>query len=107
VLRPEDEGFVPQAFITRYHDLTNQQKYHIMGAIDVECGRSHALFWREEQNFMNCYKQGEIVLPPVREPPDLLRRLLTRDHPISDSFFKNIRQYNSALAFTSIVYTPD
>jgi hypothetical protein len=44
VLRPEDERFVPQAFITRYHDLTNQQKYHIMGAMDVECGRCHALF---------------------------------------------------------------
>ena len=25
MLRPEDEGFVPQAFITRYHDLT---KFH-------------------------------------------------------------------------------
>jgi hypothetical protein len=107
VLRPEDERFVPQAFITRYHDLTNQQKYHIMGAMDVECGRCHALFWQEEHNFMSCCKQGEIVLPPVREFSDLLRRLLTRDHPISDSFFKNIRQYNSALAFTFIAYTPD
>jgi hypothetical protein len=68
VLRPEDEGFVPQAFITRYHDLTNQQKYHIMGAMDVECGRCHALFWQEEHNFMSYCKQGEIVLPPVREP---------------------------------------
>ena len=56
---------------------------------------------------MNCYKQGEIVLPPVREPPNLLRRLLTRNYPTSDSFFKNIRQYNSALAFTFIVYIPD
>jgi hypothetical protein len=56
---------------------------------------------------MSCCKQGEIVLPPIRELSDLLRRLLTRDHPISDSFFKNIRQYNSALAFTSIAYTPD
>jgi hypothetical protein len=36
-----------------------------------------------------------------------LRRLLTRDHPTSDSFFKNIRQYNSALAFTSIAYISD
>jgi hypothetical protein len=74
-----------------------------MGAMDVECGRCHALFWQEEHNFMSCCKQGEIVLPPVRELPDLLRRLLTRDHPTSDSFFKNIRQYNSALAFTVIV----
>jgi hypothetical protein len=107
VLRPEDEGFVSQAFITRYHDLTNQQKYHIMGAIDVECGRCHVLFWQEKHNFISYCKQGEIVLPPVREPPDLLRRLLTRDHPNSDSFIKHIRQYNSALAFTSIAYTPD
>jgi hypothetical protein len=78
-----------------------------MSAIDVECGRCHALFWQEEHNFINCCKQGEIVLPPVREPPDLLKRLLTRDHPNSDSFIKHIRQYNSALAFTSIAYTPD
>jgi hypothetical protein len=56
---------------------------------------------------MNCCKQGEIVFPFIREPPDLLRRLLTRDYPTSDSFFKNIRQYNSALAFTSIVYISD
>jgi hypothetical protein len=91
ILRPADDGFVPQAFITRYHGLTNQQKYHIMGAMDVECGRCHALFWQEEHNFMSCCKQGEIVLPPVHESSDLLRRLLTRDYPISDSFFKNIR----------------
>jgi hypothetical protein len=107
ILRPADDGFVPQAFITRYHGLTNQQKYHIMGAMDVECGHCHALFWQEKHNFMSCCKQGEIVLPPVREPPNLLRRLLTRDYPISDSFFKNIRQYNSALAFISITYIPN
>jgi hypothetical protein len=76
-----------------------------MGTMDVECIHCHALFWQEEHNFMSCCKQGEIILPPVREFLDLLRRLLTRDYPISDSFFKNIRQYNSALAFTSIAYT--
>jgi hypothetical protein len=78
-----------------------------MGTMDVECIHCHALFWQEEHNIISCCKKGEIVLPPVREPPDLLRRLLTRDYPISDSFFKNIRQYNSALAFTSIAYTPN
>jgi hypothetical protein len=56
---------------------------------------------------MSCCKKGEIVLSPIREPPDLLRRLLTRDYPNSDSFIKHIRQYNSALAFTSIAYIPD
>jgi hypothetical protein len=62
-----------------------------MGTMDVECGRYHALFWQEKHNFMSCYKQGEIVLPPIREPSNLLRRLLTRDHPNSDSFIKHIR----------------
>jgi hypothetical protein len=78
-----------------------------MGAINVKCIYCHTLFWQEEHNIINYCKKGEIVLPPVREPPNLLRRLLTRDHSISDSFFKNIRQYNSALAFTFIAYTPD
>jgi hypothetical protein len=78
-----------------------------MGAMDVKCGHYHALFWQEEHNFMSYCKQGEIVLPPIREPSDLLRRLLTRDYSISDSFFKNIRQYNSVLAFTFITYIPD
>jgi hypothetical protein len=45
------------------------------------------------------------MLPPVREFSDLLKRLLTRDYPNSDSFIKHIRQYNSALTFTSIAYT--
>jgi hypothetical protein len=78
-----------------------------MGAMDVKYIHCHALFWQEEHNIMNCCKKGEIVLPPVRESPDLLKRLLTRDHSISDSFFKNIRQYNSALVFTFIAYIPD
>jgi hypothetical protein len=107
VLRPENKEFVPQAFITRYHDLTNQQKYHIIGTMDVECIHCHTLFWQEEHNIISYCKKGEIVLPPVREPPNLLRRLLTRDYLNSDSFIKHIRQYNSALAFTSIAYTPN
>jgi hypothetical protein len=78
-----------------------------MGIMDVKCIHCHILFWQEEHNIMNYCKKGEILLPSVRESPDLLRRLLTRDYPTSDSFFKNIRQYNSALAFTFIAYTPD
>jgi hypothetical protein len=78
-----------------------------MGTMDVECIHCHALFWQEEYNVMNCCKKSEIVLPPVRESSDLLKRLLTRDHSNSDSFIKHIRQYNSALAFTFIAYTPN
>jgi hypothetical protein len=62
-----------------------------MGIMDVECIYCHALFWQEEHNIISCCKKGEIVLPPIRESSDLLRRLLTRDYLTSDSFFKNIR----------------
>jgi hypothetical protein len=106
-LRPEDEGFIPQAFRAQYHNLTDTQKYHRMGAMVEECSHCHALFWKEEVNFMNCCKRGEIVLFLLSEPPDLLKRLLTYDYLDSNSFFQHIRQYNSALAFTSVAYTPD
>jgi hypothetical protein len=78
-----------------------------MGAMIEKCNHCHALFWKEEVNFMNCCKRGEIVLLPLSESPDLLKRLLTYDYLDSNSFFQHIRQYNSALAFTFIVYTPD
>jgi hypothetical protein len=62
-----------------------------MGIMDVECIHCHILFWQKKYNVINYYKKGEIVLPPVRESSDLLKRLLTRDYPNSDSFIKYIR----------------
>jgi hypothetical protein len=62
-----------------------------MGVMDVKYGRYHALFWQEKYNFISYCKQGEIVLPPVREFFNLLRRLLTRNYLNSDSFIKHIR----------------
>jgi hypothetical protein len=44
MLKPVDDGFAPQGFITRYYDLTDQQQHHHMGAMDVECIHCHALF---------------------------------------------------------------
>lgn len=56
---------------------------------------------------MSCCKSRDVVFPSLREPPDLLKRLLLSQHPESNAFFKNIRQFNAAFAFTSIKYTPD
>jgi hypothetical protein len=61
-----------------------------MGTMDVECIHCHALFWQKEYNIISCCKKGEIVLPLVRESSDLLKRLLIRDYPNSDSFIKYI-----------------
>jgi hypothetical protein len=62
-----------------------------MGIMDVEYIHCYALFWQEKYNVMNYYKKGEIVLPPVRELSDLLKRLLIRNYPNSESFIKHIR----------------
>jgi hypothetical protein len=62
-----------------------------MSTINVEYIYCHILFWQKKYNVMNCYKKDEIVLPPVRESLNLLKRLLTRDYPNSDSFIKHIR----------------
>ena len=90
---------------------------HDLGAMDMECDKCHALFWKEElvppsqhrkpPNFSHCCKKGDIILPAFTNPPQLLRDLYTGQHELSAEFRKNIRQYNAALAFTSIVYTPD
>jgi hypothetical protein len=56
---------------------------------------------------MNCCKKDDKILPASGDPPNLLKNLLTDDHPEACTFFKAIRQLNSALAFTSIKYTPD
>ncbi|KAN0073380.1 hypothetical protein V8E54_008600, partial [Elaphomyces granulatus] len=90
---------------------------HNLGTMDQECDKCHALFWKEElvppsnprqpPNFSNCCKKGDIVLPPFSNPPQLLRDLYMGVHELSSEFRKNIRRYNSTLAFTSILYTPD
>jgi hypothetical protein len=85
--------------------------------MDIECDKCHALFWEAEvlphphhkisPNFSLCCKHGDIVLPAFTDPPQLLRDLYEDRHELSAEFRKNIRQYNAALAFTSVVYTPD
>ena len=70
-------------------------------------------FWFEERNkydterghgeilYSNCCKYGRIKIPPFKEPPEFLKRLL--DHKgdgYSRHFLQKIRQYNSMFAFT-------
>jgi hypothetical protein len=43
-LKPENKGFIPQAFKARYHNQTDTQKYHRMGAMVKEYSYCHALF---------------------------------------------------------------
>lgn len=52
--------------------------------------------------FSTCCSQGKVQLPPLSEPPNTLKRLLTESSKEAVSFRRNIRAYNSSLAFTSL-----
>ena len=49
-----------------------------------------------------CCGQGEIKLPAMAPPPADLSYLFTAATPRADRFREHIRQYNAALAFTSL-----
>ncbi|EED82421.1 predicted protein, partial [Postia placenta Mad-698-R] len=57
--------------------------------------------------FGMCCLQGQVQLPPVSQPPGVLQRLFKGTDPCSHLFQENIRQYNSAFAFTSVAVTVD
>jgi hypothetical protein len=58
----------------------------------------------KEFNSINYCKRDNIVLLPFREFSNLQKRFLKFKYPKSNSFFKNIRQYNFVLIFISIAY---
>jgi len=83
-----------------------------IGAMDVSCSACNAKMWRRENHvgsvqnsaakFSTCCAQGKVILPPPSDPPDVLKTLFTASTPESSHFRKNIRAYNSSLAFTSL-----
>ncbi|ETW86321.1 hypothetical protein HETIRDRAFT_425208 [Heterobasidion irregulare TC 32-1] len=82
-----------------------------VGHMDVECSHCKALHFSSEKlssstrnhiRFGMCCLQGQIRLPVLLDPPQTLRNLLCGDTENAKSFRLNIRQYNSAFAFTSI-----
>lgn len=84
---------------------------HNLGSMDVQCTRCGALHWlaekleespRHSPQFGTCCNSGQVVLSAPRNPPNAIRRLLTSDDDQAKDFRANIRQYNAALAFTSL-----
>ncbi|CAH1758829.1 9415_t:CDS:2 [Entrophospora sp. SA101] len=83
---------------------------HSLGSMNHRCNCCGALLWIDERTgtstrspvFTTCCAKGKVFLPPIEELPYPLNILLTRTDPSARSFRKNIRSYNSALAFTSM-----
>ncbi|XP_074300017.1 uncharacterized protein LOC141631214 [Silene latifolia] len=75
----------------------------------AKCG---AQMWYQERKekrrgtrcpkFSLCCSDGKVVLPRLKEPPQLLKCLLSKQHRLSNHFIENIRAYNVMFSFTSM-----
>ena len=86
---------------------------HDLGRMDRACPHCSALHWLLERStgsessdahpiFTMCCNCGDIKLPPTAPPPEQLAYFFIAATPQADKFRQNIRQYNAALAFTSL-----
>src|SRR5882724_2664761 len=57
---------------------------------------------KRSPNFGKCCLSGKVQLLELMPPPQPLKRLLESSDPDAKKFRKHIRQYNAALAFTSL-----
>ncbi|PBK74569.1 hypothetical protein ARMSODRAFT_855369, partial [Armillaria solidipes] len=80
------------------------------------CEHCSAPHWYDERlksksmtrpHFGMCCLQGQVKLPHLCPAPGILQNLLCGISSMSDTFMKNIRQYNAALAFTSVAVKVD
>ncbi|XP_048605224.1 uncharacterized protein LOC125582525 [Brassica napus] len=53
-------------------------------------------------SFTLCCGQGQVVLPLLKEPPEVLKKLMMGDDKLSKHFQKNLRTYNMVFSFTSL-----
>jgi hypothetical protein len=102
---PMPPGFAGHAATSRTVELLD------LSAMDVLCDYCNARHWNDERvpssrpddpKFEACCKQGDIVLPLFRQPPDFLRDLLQDQTPSAQHFRQQLRPYNAALSFTSL-----
>ena len=89
---------------------------HDVGNMDNICSACGALMFKDENHvgklsqsatitFSACCGNGNIKLPPLKNPPDLLKNLLTGNTHRHKHFHDNIRAYNSSLACASLYLT--
>ena len=68
--------------------------------MDIECPDCGALHWMAEKTykspksaprFSKCCKEGAVMLPAIKDPPDDLKELLTPQDHDAVEFRKNIK----------------
>ena len=102
------------AYNNKIHFIIFNLDYLDHGDQNVECKACGAMLWLAESkrgatnsgntdSFSICCGRGKVVLPvALKEPPELLTKLLNGENRRSKSFLDNIRRYNSMFAFTSM-----
>ncbi|THH15669.1 hypothetical protein EW146_g4843 [Bondarzewia mesenterica] len=84
---------------------------HDLGRMNAACEYCAALHWIDERvlrsslmspKFGTCCNHGQVRLPQLENLPPDLQNLFTCDNAQAREFRDNIRQYNAALAFTSL-----
>ena len=90
---------------------------HDIGRMVYTCSECGALMYKGEKSdkslsadnttakFALCCSYGDIKLPPIKEPPDELKHILSGNTKSDQNFRYNIRAYNSSLAFASMCLT--
>ncbi|RPB14054.1 hypothetical protein P167DRAFT_473792, partial [Morchella conica CCBAS932] len=87
-----------------------------LGRMTVVCPSCNTLYWINEcvndssigsTRFEKCCKKGDVELPALEQVPDYLKYLLESTDIVCRQFRTRIKEYNSALMFTSVKYNPD
>ncbi|XP_074278200.1 uncharacterized protein LOC141601796 [Silene latifolia] len=86
--------------------------YWDIGDPEYECTKCRAQMWFQERKkkktgtrcfkFSLCCSDDKFKLPWLKEPPQLLKSPLSRQHPFSTHFIENIWAYNGMFSFTSM-----
>jgi hypothetical protein len=84
---------------------------HDLGPMNVACPNCRAMHWMAERlsassntnpKFGLCCLSGKIKLPLLDQLPDGIRQLYVNNDELGKKFRKDVRQYNNALAMTSV-----
>ncbi|ESK81972.1 transcriptional factor b3 [Moniliophthora roreri MCA 2997] len=94
-----------------WHSYNNPPSCHYLSQMNDKCQHCGALHWKAEHlskstcqrvYFGGCCNSGKVELPLLSPPPCDLHGLYCGMDQQSCEFCRNILQYNSALAFTSL-----
>ena len=92
-LNKENSGYL-------YSPRIDYSDFAVIGDMVVCCQFCNALKWRKEPNGI-CCSGGKVRIENFHEPPDIIKALLSGEHPQSKHFLDNVRSYNSAFQMTS------